>query len=229
MTTLTKFLRLIKPSPQDSFSTADIAANWEEIDKAPGVHICTSTTRPTWSGTQAGRLIWETDTRLLWSWSGTAWQRQAGRGILTRSDGSPAISTRTTDFSTTSSTSVLVAGVSNVVIPPGQRSLLFSIMWSRAYSTKGYFYGRAYHHNGGTPVANSGTQQMQWAITGASKDPDGTSKGGGGVANVWYPNGLPAGTYGFSFQIALHPLDAGNTATITGSPTIPLTLAVAEL
>lgn len=229
MTTLTKHLSLIKPTPTDAFSTADIASNWESIDTAPGVHICTSTTRPTWTTSQKGRMIRETDTGLLWNWSGTTWERQAGKGILTRSDGSAAVQTRTTDFSTTSSTAVLVAGISNVVVPPGNRTLLFSIMWSRAYATNGYFYGRAYHHSGGTPASNSGTRHMQWAITGAHKDPDGTSKGGLGTANVWYQNGLPAGTYGFSFQVLLHGNDAGNTATVTGSPDIPLTLAVAEL
>lgn len=227
MTTQTKHLRLVKPDASSQFSTADIAENWEKVDRAPGIHICTSSSRPSFASAQNGRQIYETDTGLEWVWSGTEWKRKAGRGILSRTDGSPAVASRTTDFSTTSGTSVLVLGLSNVVVPPGGRTLLFSIMWSRAYATTGYFYGRAYHHSG-APASNSGTQQMQWAITGAPGGGD--ARGGMGTANVWYERGLPAGTYGFSFQVAFHPTDAGtNTATVTGTPTIPLTIAVAEL
>ena len=69
---------LALPSQTDPFSTADVRANWEKIDAAPGVHICLSTTRPAWGAGQAGRKIYETNTGLEYVWNGTAFDRPVG-------------------------------------------------------------------------------------------------------------------------------------------------------
>lgn len=67
-------LGLALPSQPDDFSTADVRANWEKIDAAPGAFICTSTTRPTWGVNQAGREIIEVNTGVKRMWTGSTWQ-----------------------------------------------------------------------------------------------------------------------------------------------------------
>lgn len=67
-------LGLALPSQPDDFSTADVRANWEKIDAAPGTFICTSTTRPTWGVNQAGRHIYETNTGVTRAWTGSTWR-----------------------------------------------------------------------------------------------------------------------------------------------------------
>lgn len=227
MATKSKFLDLTVPSRTDQFSTSDIAANWNALDRAPGVHVCTSSTRPNWNQAKAGRLIYETDTDLMWAWTGSAWSRVAPKGILNRSDGSKAIAQRHTDFSTTSTTPAMILGVSNVVVPPGHRPLMVTVTWSRAYATTGYFYGRIHRHSG-APASNSGTTLMQWAINGDKRGEDPASRGGGGTYVTYEPQGLPAGVYGFSFQTYINPAHSG-TATVTGSAGFPSQIAVVEL
>lgn len=73
MSTSTPRLQLKRNDGTDPFQRQDFVDNWNKLDAAPGHHVCTSTSRPTWGAAQAGRLIWETDTRTQWSWSGTAW------------------------------------------------------------------------------------------------------------------------------------------------------------
>jgi len=57
----------------DPFSETPFNLNWSKLDAAPGAYICTFSpnTRPTWTSGQAGRLIFETDTRRLLTWNGT--------------------------------------------------------------------------------------------------------------------------------------------------------------
>jgi hypothetical protein len=52
---------------------ADFVGNWTLLDGSPGIYICTSSTRPTWTSAQAGRLIFMTDYECLSFWNGTAW------------------------------------------------------------------------------------------------------------------------------------------------------------
>lgn len=227
MATQSKFLGLTVPSRTDQFSTSDIAGNWQSIDRAPGVHVCTSSSRPNWNAARAGRMIYETDTDLMWAWTGAAWSRVAPKGILNRTDGSKAVVRRHTDFNTTSTTPALILGVSNVVVPPGHRPIMVTITWSRAYSTIGYFYGTCHRHSG-NPASNSGTVLMQWAINGDRRSAEATDRGGGGTYVSFEHEGLPAGVYGFSFQTYTHPFTPG-TATITGSAGFPSQITVAEM
>ena len=73
-------LSLKRNSGEDPFLRTDFVSNWDKIDLAPGIHICTYGTRPTWGPAQAGRTILETDTgrELVWTVTGGVgtWREQ---------------------------------------------------------------------------------------------------------------------------------------------------------
>jgi hypothetical protein len=71
MATTTDKLGLKKPAGTDPFLLTDFNSNTDLIDRAPGVYYCTSTTRPSWSSPQAGRMILETDTKKMFIWPGS--------------------------------------------------------------------------------------------------------------------------------------------------------------
>jgi len=224
MPTPSRYLGLAVPSTVDDFNTADIAQNWEKLDKAPGTHICTSSTRPTWGASQAGRRIYETDTDLEWKWTGTAWTRSAPVGLLKRTNGEWAIGQRTTDVSVTGTASGLVVAVADVVVPPGRRSLRLDIVYSRAYNTMGYFYGRIHQ----SAVSNQGTILRQWAITGAIQKGVNPDEGGGGSMYHIIKGGLAAGVYSFSFQVGNNGT-IGGTSTVQSNPGSPTEIIVTEI
>lgn len=214
MTTPSPRLKLKVPAQSDRFSTQDLIDNWNLLDAAPGLHICTSTTRPSdWGAAQAGRLIYETNTRLEWGWTGSAWVRvTGGTGILKRSDGSFAVGERTTDFATGSSTPVRAVSVTNVVVPDGHRTIMAIATWKDAGNpgNNDHFPGYIYRSN----TNNSGPLMGAWQI--------GTI---GGTFVVFERNGLAAGTYDFSFQITA----PSGTSTLQASATTPISIAIIEL
>jgi hypothetical protein len=57
----------------DPFQLSDFIQNWQTLDASPGIYICTSTSRPSWGTSQAGRLIFMTDLKQVSYWSGTTW------------------------------------------------------------------------------------------------------------------------------------------------------------
>lgn len=71
MATYTARLGLKRNDGTDPFKRQDFTDNYNRLDAAPGVHVCTSSTRPTWASGQAGRLIFETDTNSFYHWNGT--------------------------------------------------------------------------------------------------------------------------------------------------------------
>ena len=71
MATYTDKLGLIKPAGTDPFLLTDFNSNTDLIDRAPGVHYCTSSTRPSWGVDEAGRMIVETDTKKMFIWPGS--------------------------------------------------------------------------------------------------------------------------------------------------------------
>jgi hypothetical protein len=71
--TYSTILGLKLNSESDPFQLSDFIQNWELLDASPGVFICTSTSRPNWSSSQAGRMIFMTDLKQLSYWSGTTW------------------------------------------------------------------------------------------------------------------------------------------------------------
>lgn len=73
MATFSQYLGLKLNSATDPFLLSDFVGNWTVLDGAPGVFICTSSTRPAWTASQAGRLIFMTDWEALSFWNGTAW------------------------------------------------------------------------------------------------------------------------------------------------------------
>lgn len=219
-------LGLTVPTTEDAFSTSDIANNWQKIDSAPGTHICTSTTRPTFSQVQAGRRIYEKDTDLEWVWDGSQWERVAPKGLLKRTNGSWAVGQRTTDISSSSNTSVLVVAVNDVVVPAGNRTLMIQVVWSRAYSRPGgYFFGRIYRSG----QSNTGPMIRQWALTGALVPYENLADEGAGGSMFTYENdGLPAGVYSWSFQIA-RALDGSHVQTVQSNPGSPTEISVTEM
>lgn len=224
----TRYLGLTSPTTTSQFSTADLAANWDKIDKAPGTFICTSSTRPTWSAQQVGRRIYETDTDLEWIWSGSGeWRRSAPKGLLKTTGGGWASGTRDTDLVTTSTTSVLVASIASVVVPAGRRTLQITVSYSRAFNSSGYFYGRLYRH-AGAPASNSGTMIHQWAITGANRSGQNPDEGGGGFMASFERDGVNPGVYGWSFQVSASPI-IGGTTTVQSNPTTPAVITVSEV
>src|SRR6185312_8967561 len=74
MATFTTFLGLKVNAGTDAFLLSDFTSNWNTLDANPGVFICTSTTRPSYSSGQAGRIIFMTDLKQLSYWNGSSWQ-----------------------------------------------------------------------------------------------------------------------------------------------------------
>lgn len=223
MPTPTTRLGLLKPSTADVFSTADIAKNWQTLDDNPGTFICTSSTRPTWNSAKKGREILETDTMLKWLWDGAKFVRLNPKGLLTTTSGAWARGQRTTDYSTTSTSYGLVVSINNVVVPPGNRTLMITVNWSKAENTAGYFYGAIFRSN----VSNQEPRIGGWALSGDSSSPTAGAQGSGASFVTFEPGGLAAGTYSWSFQIASSSL--GGTSTIRGNATQPTEIAVIEI
>jgi len=83
MSTLSPRLSLKRPDDTDPFITQDFVDNYNKLDAAPGVHICTSGTRPAWGSSQAGRTIFLTDHKCFQYWDGSAWQSErAATGLF---------------------------------------------------------------------------------------------------------------------------------------------------
>lgn len=83
MPSLTPRMGLVRPEENDDFSPDWAWDLLTTLDGFPGVHVCTSSTRPSdWGGGQTGQMIWETDRNLLWRWNGTAFVRVHPVGLL---------------------------------------------------------------------------------------------------------------------------------------------------
>ena len=196
MASVSARMSLVKPSKTDQFSTADIAANWQKIDDSPGTYVCTSTSRPLWNTNQRGRMIWETDTKLLWAWSGSAWDRVYPTGMLRNSSNSPAYKVFSSTFSTQSGSFVSVFSISNVVVPAGGRPIEVTVNYPRIQNEAGMCEGALIRS-----TANNGTPLIErWQITGDSTSPASGAQGEGG-SRTSIETGLAAGTYSWSFQI----------------------------
>lgn len=220
MTTPSPRMGLALPSQADRFNTADIRSNWEKLDEAPGSFICTSTTRPSWTVAQTGRKIFETNTGLEWVWTGTTWLRlTGGSGILRLSNGSPAIAERTTTFTTTSDTSVIVVGLPSVVVPAGNRPLLIMALWINADNTSGPYPVAIFRSN----ANNTGPILGLTAVAHHTH-----LAGGGGALSTFEREGLDAGTYDFSLQISRYST-IGGTSYMYAATNQPIQLTVIEL
>lgn len=220
MTTSSPHIGLVLPTQADRFSTADIKSNWEKLDAAPGNHICTSVTRPSWGTSQAGRKIFETNTRLTWTWTGTTWVRDTGgTGVLRFAGGTPAVDERATNFSTASTSFVKVQSLVGVVVPAGTRPLQIVAKWFGADNALGPFDAAIFRSN----TNNSGPQLSKQRIPGAPSE-----RGGGGTEVAWMLDGIAAGTYDFSLQIRSDAV-IGGTSWIYADAAQPIRMHAIEL
>lgn len=216
MPTPSAHLGLAVPDTSDPFSTEDLADNWGVLDKFPGTYICTSATHPAWGAAQQGMRILETDTGLEWRWDGLAFQRIAPIGLLKTTTGGWARGQRTSDFQTSSGTSVVVVPITNVVVPAGRRTLRIDVTFFRAEAggaASNYFYGTVFR----SASNNSGTGEYTFAC------PDNSS----GTHTGYVPGGLAAGTYDWSFQIRAY--GAASNPLIRASATTPCEISVIEI
>ena len=69
----TSKLGLPQWNQNDPFLRTEFNTVMQTLDAAPGVYSCTSASRPSWGAGQAGRLIYETDTKNSYAWTGSAW------------------------------------------------------------------------------------------------------------------------------------------------------------
>jgi len=217
-------LGLLKPSTSDPYVTADIASNLQKIDNTPGYYICTSGSRPSWTSAQAGMLIVETDTGLVWRWTGSAFVRVAATGVLKTTGGGLAVASRTSDFSTSSTTYVIVLSLTSVVVPDGNRPLLILIQGLKGENTNGALVTQITR---GT-VANTGPFLGQSSLVGDATSPTAGAQGAGFTIFGLEASGLSAGTYSWSFQIR-SSISFGGTSYIRSTTDGPCKLLAIEL
>jgi hypothetical protein len=214
-------LGLFLPTQVDAFATADVRANFEKIDAAPGTHICTSTTRPSWTSAKAGRKIYETNTGLEWVWTGTAWKRLYGTGLLKLSTGDWAYQERVTNASTSSHTYSVVKTLSNVVVPDGNRPIEIRTQWQATHNATNHFLLALYR----SAVANSGPRMVEWFAGVESPD---YPQGDGGTFSYLHRDGLAAGLYNFTLQMRIYDTPGG-TAILGADTECPIALSAYEL
>lgn len=195
-------LGLMLPTQVDPFSTADVRSNFEKIDAAPGTHICTSSTRPSWTASQAGRKVYETDTGLEWVWDGAAFRRTHGSGLLHNNTGAWAVA-GSGPGSSASTTYVAQLALSSVGIPAGGRPIQIIARVNAVDSNPPNYVHVAIAYG----VTNN-TGIIWEHRTGASPS---TRYGSGDEFSVLYVDGLTAGYHTFSFQFRAL---AGSTATL---------------
>lgn len=228
MSSLTARIGLIKPSTADAFSTADIANNWGKVDQYPGSFICTSTTRPAWGAAQIGMGIVESDTGLVWRWTGNAFIRNASRGLLTTTSGGSARGQRNTSISTTSYTTyVLAVSIDNVVVPDGRRTLMVTATWGLANCTTGLMDMGIFRSN----VSNQSPTLATWGQAGDSTAPGAGGQGQGGSFVTYESGGLPAGVYSWSIQFKVDTAyrTTASSATVAATATTAIEIAVIEI
>lgn len=195
----------MKPTTADQFVTADLAGNLDKIDAAPGITNITSSTRPTdWGAAHNGMFIYERDTGLTWRWTGAAFVRAFGTGLLKKSNGDAAYNSRDTNFSTANSTTSQVAlSLTNVVVPAGLRPLMVEANIQQLTNSGGgntFVYLRRGTTAASTPLLN------RWVA------PD----NGGGIYVARIDAGLAAGNYDFSIQLQVVASGTSNIVANSG-------------
>lgn len=147
MSTLSPRLSLKRPDDTDPFLTQDFVDNYNKLDQAPGVHICTSTTRPSWGAAQAGRTVFLTDWKCFQWWDGSAYQAErAATGLYSGGAVFDA---------TLSKNTVTVYNLINFTTP---RSCSVAVMMNMTLSCDSRFsqviYGRIVFDGGDTLLGN---------------------------------------------------------------------------
>lgn len=209
MPTPTDRLGLITHTLADTFAIQDYTDNWQALDDYPGIFVCTSITRPVWGVNQEGISIYETDTDLIFTWDGTAWQRYISTGHL----GGVEVNV---DFSTALTTPV-EAIAATVTVEAGNRRHLIVVHASGVYNTNGLTELRVFR--------DGATVLQQWYHQGWTGAP---------VEN--YPRpifaSIPDTPAAASVEYSLHMnavTGVGGTSTIIATATLPLAIDVFEM
>jgi hypothetical protein len=182
-------LGLRKPDYTDpEFVVSDVNNNWDKIDNAINANVFTSSTRPL--GPHEGRLIYETDTKLLAIFLSGDWSYIGGNGF---SRGKKAVITSDVDSATTTN---------GVEIGP-YMSLTFTSELARRYWIETVY---CINFSGGSGAGISGTPRVRWAA-GNSVTTAGTQLGSDTIANMVYVAGS---SQDFWNQFEFTPNLAGN-------------------
>jgi len=208
LTTLTQRLGLKRHTTGDKFKTQDYSDDQAILDGSPGRLICTSATQPVWNSAHTGRMIFETDTTLSWWWDGALFQRLSPVGDLG--------SAQVTSNVATSSTALVVAVTTNVVLPRGNRPVMVCLSGPGVYSTVGL-----------TRLAlfRGATQIQSWLshgqLTGLATDQP-------RVVALSIRDTPATGAQAYTLQFSAE-VGYGGMSTLTAAATTPLRLSVVEI
>lgn len=211
-------------STGDTFSTAAYDNNWSLLDEYPGILICTSTTRPgmaggvaAWGANQTGMRIVETDTGLTWQWTGSAFVRTAGSGLLGRV-------TRTSNIGTTTTwvppgTGTLTTALTQTVHPPnGARQLMIHAEVPEVTNPSGYSY---------LVLQRDAVILNSWPVITLQETGSGNASNPGtpGSFTTWDIPGESSAVYTLAFAANTA---TGGTTTLVAAATRPIGLTVVE-
>lgn len=208
MSSLTDRLGLIVNTTADNFIVQDFTDNSQKLDDYPGIFICTSGTRPTWGANQNGMAIYETDTDLIWHWSGAAWERKVAKGHILGEE-------LNSDFNTSSTTYVVAIDIT-VTVAAGNRRHLVIIHAPGVYNTNGLTQFAAYRD------ANLLQEWYSQGWTGAPVE-----KYPRPIFAV-IPDTPGAGSITYSLQVRAVS-GIGGTSTIQATATKPLSIDIVEV
>ena len=210
MPSYTDRLSLIRHTGADVFRIDDYSDNWNTLDQFPGVFVCTSSTRPSdWGERQEGQLIFETDTSLIWQWTGDSWTRNIAKGLLD-------YQTVTSDVSS-ASTSLVNAVTSTVTVAAGNRRHRITVGASTVYNGNGLTR---------LAIRRDGTTLAEWREQG--KTVGGTYDEQPRHVNKTVYDLPTAGSVSYTFDYsAISGL--GGTSTIGADANNPIFIAVEEV
>lgn len=174
----------------------DINNNWDKVDTAINANTFTSSTRPL--GAHEGRLIYETDTKLVAIFTGGGWSYVGGDGFAR---GKRAVITSDVDSAST---------INNVEIGPFI-SITFTAEQLRRYWVETVY---CIAFTGGSGAGISGLPRIRWAA-GGTVTTAGTQLGSDAIANLVYS---PGASQDFWNQFEFVP-------NINGSVTVGLFLS----
>lgn len=209
MPSFTDRLNLMRHTLADRFRVQDYANNWARLDQHPGVFICTSGTRPTWGARQEGMCIFETDTQLIWHWSGSEWERLVPKGLLGRN----SVTTDDDNATTSYTTAVSVT----VTVPEGGRTIKVSVEGPGVWSTEGLTE---------LAIFRDATQLQSWLEQGGQgADPIDRPRP---LSMTTFDESVTAGSRTYSLQFRATS-EFGGTSTLEAGANTPLAIAVEEV